>query len=339
MHLPYARRLCLLLAVSLMVGCGGEEPPAPAPSVVVTFSGPAQAYCTTAPLVIQANVLEGTPDSVKLLKNGEPVADLSEPYQYSYDCSNEPERTYEFIVEATAQGDTFRSSAKNVVVDRTRPQVTGPFTNGDTNVRKDAPIRLTFSEPMRTTSVTPASISLTDSTRVTLAWSTDQKTLTVTPEAPITPPKTLTLSLRASDFQDLAGNALSGSAPTQWQWAVPTFLTDWATPKIGDGTLGRSALALDRSGRPVIAWPAATSGSVASEVYVARSDTGGTTQLGGGRGSLEPARGGVARADLHRGQGLRPALERDELGRAGPRAQPRRQQERLGAGDGRGELQ
>ena len=126
--------------------------------------------------------------------------------------------------------------------------MTGPFANGDTNVRRDAPIRLTFSEPMRTSPVTAASISLTGSTRVTLAWSTDQKTLTVTPEAPITPPQSLTLSLRASDFQDAAGNALSGSTPTQWQWAVPTFLTEWATPKIGDGTAARSALALDRWG-------------------------------------------------------------------------------------------
>ena len=122
MHLPPARRLSLLLAVSLLVGCGGEDPPPPEPSVVVTFSGPQPAYCTTAPLVIQANVLEGTPDSVKLLKDGQPVAELSEPYQYSYDCSNEPERSYEFIVEATAQGSTFRSPAKNVLVDRTRPR-------------------------------------------------------------------------------------------------------------------------------------------------------------------------------------------------------------------------
>lgn len=281
MHLPHARRLCLLLAVSLVVGCGGEDPPEPSPSVVVTLSGPAQAYCTTAPLVIQANVLEGKPDSVKLLKNGESVAELSDPYQYSFDCTNEPERAYEFIVEATAQGNTFRSAAKNVTVDRTRPQVTGPFANGDMNVPKGAPIRLTFSEPIRTTPVTAASISLTDSPSVTLAWSTDQKTLTVTPAAPITPPKTLTLSLRASDFQDFAGNALSGGTPSQWQWTVPTFLTQWATPKKGDGASDRSALALDRSGRPVVAWPALTSATGITDLYVARSDTGGTTALGG----------------------------------------------------------
>ncbi|KFE66082.1 Ig-like domain-containing protein [Hyalangium minutum] len=281
MLLPHARPLCLVLALSLMVGCGGEDPPAPEPTVVVTFSGPTQVYCTTTPLVLQANVLEGTPDSVKLLKNGAPVADLSEPYQYSFDCSNEAERSYEFIVEATLQGETFRSPAKTVVVDRTRPIVTGPFTNGDTNVRKDAIIRLTFSEPMRTTPVTAASLSLTDSSRVTLNWSQDQKTLTVTPEAPITPPKTLTLSLRASDFQDQAGNALSGSAPTQWQWTVPTFLTEWATPKQGDGATDRAAFALDRSGRPVIAWPALTSATGVTDLYVARSDTSSTTPLGG----------------------------------------------------------
>lgn len=280
MHLPRARRLCLLLAVSLVVGCGGGDPPTPSPSVVVTLSGPAQAYCTTAPLLIQANVLEGTPDSVKLLKNGEAVAELTAPYQYSFDCTTEPERAYEFIVEATAQGSTFRSAAKNVTVDRTRPQVTGPFANGDMNVPKGTPIRLTFSEPMRTTPVTAASISLTDSTRVTLAWSTDLKTLTVTPEAPITPPKTLTLALRASDFQDVAGNTLSGGAPTQWQWTVPTFLTQWATPKKGDGASDRSAFALDRSGRPVVAWPALTSATGVTDLYVARSDTGGTTALG-----------------------------------------------------------
>jgi len=280
MSLLHSRPVFLCLAVTLLAACGGEKPPPADPTLIVSLAGPAKVYCTSTPVTLQATLVEGTPDSVELLRDGEPVAQLTPPYQYSFDCPNEQERTYEFIVEAKLQERAFRSAPKQIVVDRTRPLVTGPFA-GETEIRKDAPIRLTFSEPMKTTPVTPASITLTDSTRVTLSWSQDQKVLTVTPEAPIRAPKTLTLSVRAADFQDLAGNPLAAPAPAQWEWTVPAVLTEWTLPKLADGTFDRAALALDRSGRAVVAWPASSNSGGVVDVYVARADASGTTQLGG----------------------------------------------------------
>lgn len=284
MSFSRARCLPLLLALSLMAACGEEKPTPPAPeppTLTVSLAGAEKVYCNFTPVVIEATVADGTPETVELLRPGQPPIPLAAPYQYLLDCANTPEGTYEFVVQARIQGRAFRSPPKQVFVDRFRPVANGPFRSADKEIRKDAPIRVTFSEPMRTAPVSLSSVSMTNNVPSALSWSEDQKVLTVTLASLILPPETLSLSLRAADFQDLAGNPLAPEAITQWEWKVPVFLTEWAPPTLDNsGVSDAAALAVDRSGRRVAAWIERNPKSSEWDVNVHRQAPSGTTRLG-----------------------------------------------------------
>jgi len=284
MSFARARCLPLLLAVSLMTACGEEKPSPPAPeppALTVSLAGEEKVYCSFTPVVIEATVADGTPETVELLRPGQPPITLAAPYQYLFDCANTAEGTYELVVQARLQGRAFRSPPKQVFVDRFRPVANGPFSGADKEIRKDAPIRITFSEPVRTAPVSTFSVSMTNNTAAEISWSEDQKVLTVLPASPIVPPVTLSLSLRAADFQDLAGNPMAPEAINRWEWTVPAFLTQWALPPGDSGIFDPAALAVDRSRRRVVAWIGRNPLSRDWDVHVHREAPSGTTQLGG----------------------------------------------------------
>jgi len=238
-------------------------------------------YCTNAPVAVSASVSGGAPSAVEVLVDGETAAWLTAPYQYSFDCAARPERSYAISFRAHNSGNTFTSPAKQIVVDRSRPTVvSGPFLATDTEIAKDAPIRITFSEPMRQAG--SSSLSLVTATTA-VSWSQDQKVLTVTPQEPITPPQSFVLFLHPEFFQDLGGNPLAADATRQWSWTVPALLHTWTLPKYGEGlsSLNRPAFARDRSGRSVVAWFEYTQASGAADVYVHRSGETGSPLLGG----------------------------------------------------------
>jgi hypothetical protein len=249
--------------------------------LTVSLAGAEKVYCNVLPVVIEATVADGAPETVELLRPGQPPIPLAAPYQYVLDCANTAEGMYEFVVQARLQGRAFRSPPKHVFVDRFRPVANGPFSNADKEIRKDAPIRVTFSEPIRTAPVTVSSVSMTNNAPASISWSEDQKVLTVIPASPILPPVTLSLSLRAADFQDLAGNPMAPEAFTRWEWTVPAFLTQWAAPPGDSGIFDPAALAVDRSGRRVVAWIGRNPLSRDWDVHVHREAPSGTTQLGG----------------------------------------------------------
>jgi hypothetical protein len=262
--------------------------------LTVAIDNPATVYCNTALVTVGASVAGGTATAVEVLENEKTAAWLAAPYQYTFDCAARPERLYAISFRAHIQGNTFTSPAKPIVVDRSRPTVlSGPFQATDTEIAKDAPIRVTFSEPMRQAGAN--SISLVTATTA-VSWSQDGKVLTVTPQEPITPPQSFVLFLHPEFFQDLSGNPLAADAPRQWSWTVPAFLRTWTLPKYGEGltALNRPAFAQDRTGRSVVAWFEYTQASGAADVYVHRSGESGASLLGG---PLSAASGGDSWAE------------------------------------------
>jgi hypothetical protein len=282
METPRSWLSVFLLGV-VALSCGKEEPPPPPPPVLnVTLESPGTAWCSSFPVIIAATITGGVPNAVEVLENGKTIAWLSAPYQYSYDCAARAEGTYTIIVQAYLPGYAFASPPKQIVVDRVRPTVvSGPFLPNQPEIAKEAPIQVTFSEPMLP--VAANSVSLVSATK-THSWSADQKVLTVVPLETFNPPQTLTLILFPEGFRDLAGNKLSPDfPPMQWSWTLPAFLHTWSLPKYGNGlsSLEPPAFARDSKGRQVVAWFEFTSASGATNVYVHRSGESTNTLLDG----------------------------------------------------------
>lgn len=249
--------------------------------LTVSINSSDTAYCTIDPVTASASVAGGTASIVEVLEDGRSVAFVEPPYQYSFNCAGREERSYAISFRASVTGASYDSPAKTIVVDRSRPTVvSGPFLSTDTEIAKDAPIRVTFSEPMRP--VGSNSFSLVTATTA-VSWSTDGKVLTIIPQEAITPPQSFVLFLHPEFFQDRAGNPLAAGTPQQWTWTIPALLHTWTLPKYGDGltALNRPAFARDRSGRSVVAWFEYTQATGAADVYVHRSGANGSTLLGG----------------------------------------------------------
>lgn len=290
METPRSWLSVFLLGV-VAAACGKEEPPPPPPPVLsVVLADPATAYCNSVPVLVNAVVNGGSPTAVEVLEDGKTAAWLAPPYQYSFDCAAHAERTYEITVKAHILGYQYTSQPKQIVVDRVQPTVvSGPFLPDQPEIAKEAPIRVTFSEPMLP--VAANSVSLVTGNK-TLSWSADQKVMTVVPLEPFSPPQTLTLILYPDGFRDLAGNPLTPNfPPVQWSWTLPSFLHTWSLPKYGNGlsSLEPPALARDSMGHLVVAWLEFTTASGATNVYVHRQGPNTNTLLDGPLSALPGA--------------------------------------------------
>ncbi len=136
--------------------------------------------------------------------------------------------------------------------DRSPPTVTSRIpAPGATEVWVRDPIVVTFSEPIAAATLTDTSVVISDAGGArlarTLALSADGTSLAITLARPVAVPGQLTATL-TNAITDLAGNALV--APDPWSWTVPRWITHGGS--VGCGT--NPLLALDRDGRPVVAW-------------------------------------------------------------------------------------
>ncbi|OGG49838.1 MAG: hypothetical protein A3F84_15785 [Candidatus Handelsmanbacteria bacterium RIFCSPLOWO2_12_FULL_64_10] len=118
-------------------------------------------------------------------------------------------------VEIPKEGGAFKGSGDP---DRTPPRIAAlrPMAGAE-NVRPDAPVEIVFSEPMRTTGVSPAWIAsdTTEAPPGTFRWPAPDR-LTFTPDAPWTPARLH--RLLAEGLTDPSGNRLSGDI-------APSFTT------------------------------------------------------------------------------------------------------------------
>ena len=257
-------RACLLgaaaivLLVFVVLACAGPAAPPPGDADLrVTLTSPSGSAYVAGSITVQVDV-EGDPDVVRLLRDGEAFVTLNPPYTYVWDTTSEPEGSYALQASARRGEVTVESDARTVIVDRTRPTVDERRPRpGDTNVWHAEPITVTFSEALLPSTVAPGTVVLETlgGTELDVSLELDAAgvVLTVTPDEPLPIPGQL--RLRVSDaITDLAGNALV--APAAWTWSLPAWQWMGASELRVEAELLslQSRLAVTPDGHPVIVW-------------------------------------------------------------------------------------
>lgn len=231
--------------------------------------------------------VEGGADFVELLKGTAVLARLAGPsYQYTWDTTQVPEGEYQLTARAKLGSATFTSPVTTLTVDRTAPTVqTRTPEAGATNVPVRQTLQVSFSEALKASSVTDASVVVSVggmSIAKTLSLSADGKTLTLNPTAPLPVSSAVTISLgmATAPLMDLAGNMLASS--TAWTFSVPTWLPlGGALSAVSGNTPAENvAMMVGVDGNPVVAWAEPDSSGV-KNIYARRWN--GTTweELGG----------------------------------------------------------
>jgi hypothetical protein len=256
------------VSVSLTVARAGD--------LLVSWASPSQSKMYVKDSVQMQVVVEGgTADTVDLYKGTTFLTRLSAPsFQYTWDTTQETEGEYQLTARATRAGATFTSSARTFVVDRTVPKVaTRTPAPGATTVSVRDTLQVSFDEALKASSVTDASVVLTQGASniaKTLSLSTDGKTLTITPSAPLTLPAnvSITLGTGTAPLMDLAGNTLAASSA--WNFTVPAWLPLGGAISAVDGATHAEnvSMKVGTDGNPVIAW--SESDGTSKNIYVRR---------------------------------------------------------------------
>ncbi|MFL5356332.1 Ig-like domain-containing protein [Archangium sp.] len=231
--------------------------------------------------------VEGGADFVELLKGTIVLARLSGPsYQYTWDTTQVPEGDYPLTARAKLGSATFTSPVTTITVDRTAPTVqTRTPELGAANVPARQTLQVSFSEALKTSSVTDASVVVSAgglSIAKALSLSTDGKTLTLVPTAalPVSSAVTISLGMPTAPLMDLAGNMLASS--TAWSFSVPTWLPlGGALSAIPGNTPAENVtMKVGVDGNPVVAWAEPDSGGV-KNIYARRWNGASWESLGG----------------------------------------------------------
>ncbi|NMO19578.1 Ig-like domain-containing protein [Pyxidicoccus fallax] len=227
----------------------------PAKAQVRIASPDGTAY-TNGVIEVRLTVTGHSPERVELLRDGEVLTTLEAPYAYAWDTAGVAEGAHRLEARAVFGDVTFTSEAREVVVDRTPPSVVSRTPEpGDEEVWVRSPIRAVFSEPVKASTLTEASVRLTVGgveVARTVSLSADGRTVTVEPVTPVTPPNMMTLYL-SDALADLAGNKTAGHSG-EWTWALPTFVRYPSLPQaIPDASSTIDPIVrLDKSGNPVV---------------------------------------------------------------------------------------
>jgi len=264
-----------------------EEPPPPPPpqppSVTVALAAPSGITYTNGAVSVQLQLQGDTPEQVELLVDDQPLTTLQAPYTFTWNTASVTEGQHRLSARARIADKTFSSEAREVIVDRTPPQVVSRTpTPGAENVWVRQPIQATFSEPLKPGTVTSDSVKLAvggAEATASLSLSTDGKTLTVVPN-PVLRASTNPQITMTSGVSDLAGNALSLPSDT-WSWNLPLTLSEdslSAVPGSTDAT--HPFLEPDSDGKMFVVWREPVSGNQFN-VYAYRETNNEWEPLGG----------------------------------------------------------
>ncbi len=248
----------IVLLVFGVIACAGPgAPPHDDTDLRASLTSPSDTAYVAGSITVQVDV-EGDPDVVRLLRDGEAFVTLSPPYTYVWDTTAEPEGSYALQARAQRGAITVESDARTVIVDRTRPTVVERRPRpADANVWHAEPITVTFSEALLASTVSPGTVVLEavggTELDVSLELDTAGVVLTVTPDESLPIPVQLRLSV-SDAITDLAGNALI--APAAWTWSLPAWQWMGASELRVEAELLslQSRLAVTPDGHPVIVW-------------------------------------------------------------------------------------
>ncbi|NTX40536.1 Ig-like domain-containing protein [Myxococcus sp. CA051A] len=226
-------------------------------SVVIT-SPLGTAYVRDA-VTVQVAVHAGTPDSVELLLDGNVLAKLVAPYQYTWATTHVPEGQYQLTARVHRGSTTAVSPHLEVVVDRTPPELISRSPTPGSPEEWTGAISFTASEPLLVASLTDSSVQLragTTPVRAQRELSTDGKTVRVACDEPLSLPVDMTLDV-TEQVSDLAGNHLI--RPTGvWSWHAPAWRLLGASVHSEPGRYAVSteqpSLVVLPNGKPVVAF-------------------------------------------------------------------------------------
>jgi hypothetical protein len=295
-----------LLSLSL-AGCislpdiepGAPDVEEPLPDLSVRIRSPEAKTYTNGAVDVSVEVANGTPEAVDLFAGGELLATLTSPYTFHWETAAKPEGSYTLTAKARRGTQTFTSEAREVVVDRTPPQVMLLTPEvGASGVRASHSIQAVLSEALNPASVTNSSTRLRvngNEVAVDVTLSSDGKILTLAPAMTMALPAQVEVVL--TEVRDFSGNSLLLPAGG-WSWNVPDyFFVDQPLQITGSQPFSPS-MQLDALGKPVIACTRSGLG------YVQRWDGKKWEQLGGAFNAVSGS------------TGASPSLQLDTAGRA-----------------------
>jgi hypothetical protein len=251
MNMSFKPILLFIALTSSLIACGDSAPKPTVPTV--SISSPSVDVFTKGAVSIQV-VVTGAPDSVDLLKDGTVLATLVAPYSYSWDTSAEPEKAYSITAKAKKAGTAdVTSAAKQVTVDRTAPALVSRVpANNTVNVFLADEISATFSEPILASSVTTSSAQLKIGTNVVTSTATlDAAGTKLVLKPTLLPALTATITVALNGLTDRAGNAL---VVANSSFNAPDWQSPGGVQALNSAASGVPKIAIDSSGKPVVAW-------------------------------------------------------------------------------------
>lgn len=251
--------IAALGVAAVVVGCSEEphSPPSPTPPVV-SITTPELEFHGSGPVVIQVVVEECEPDAVDLLVDGELLARLAPPFQYTWDTTLAAEGRREIVARAACGSAVAASAPAPIFVDRTPPQVVDRTpAPGSATAWVRAPVVVTFSEPVDIASVSAALVLRDASGQVVPASVTasgDGTQLTLVRTGSAVAGDEMSAEIQG-DVRDLAGYRLV--APGAWTFSHPELYEPTGGPLSngnGSGFIDVPDLAVDAAGNPVVLW-------------------------------------------------------------------------------------
>ncbi len=191
------------------------------PELLLSSSG---SLFTNGSIDFEISLRGAAADNVFVFADGELIADLRPPYQFSWDTSRFPEGVYEVKAKANRGVRSVESNRMIITVDRTPPRILRRSpANGDIGVVTSQPIELAFSEAMDAKGL-EGFVTLTDVSTGLLGDLNVRSSLTQTNVVTVDLqdtrelPERITASIQDS-LTDLAGNPLDLSDPS-WSWTL-----------------------------------------------------------------------------------------------------------------------
>jgi hypothetical protein len=252
----------------------------------VTLTSPSATVHTNSRVTVEVAVSGGQAEKVELMVGEQVLASSSTaPYTFTWDTVSSAEGAYVLWARATASEETFHSTPRLAVVDRTPPVLLSQVPAAGELVDESQPtLTLTFSEPLLPSSVQASRIDVGDvRPAVSARLSADGRTLTLQGAADLPRPGRLYAFADSSGLTDLAGNPV-GTLRAVDARLVPRWKDQAPVLNVVGGQLQSNGpvLALDASSTAYVSWAEKVSPLSSSRgAYVARLGATSWQQLGG----------------------------------------------------------